>query len=193
MIFYNKDFEISKLRVSRILLIFVLLLTAGGLRPVSAADFEPLQEISLLSLSKHLEGMRKLAPQLRIQLRSVRMTMKFDVREIHNIERSIGKAQTIIERLLTMHKMDRVNPIRAHFLVGDLRRKASVMAQGLSHIKERMVKKYDVTEEEALQKIEIDAGDAQLISLLQDYNQLLSQSLQLVSAEPRKETRLSTE
>ncbi|MCG8062962.1 MAG: hypothetical protein N0C89_02135 [Candidatus Thiodiazotropha endolucinida] len=146
-----------------------------------------------MSMIEHLKVMQQLAPQLRIQLRSVRMNMKFDVREIHNIERSIGKAQTDIERLIAMHETNRVNAIRAHFLVDDLRRKASALDQGLSHVTQRIMKKYGVSEENELQNIEINEEDSQLLSLLQDYSQLLDQTLQLVSGASREESPQATE
>ncbi|MES9829747.1 MAG: hypothetical protein ABW201_15895 [Candidatus Thiodiazotropha sp.] len=146
-----------------------------------------------MSMIERLRAMQQLAPQLRIQMRSVRMNMKFDVREIHNIERSIGKAQSDIERLISMHETNRVNSIRAHFLVDDLRRKASTLDQGLSHVTQRIMKKYGVSEEKELQSIEINKEDSQLLSLLQDYSQLMDQSLQLVSGAAREESPQATE
>ncbi|MCU7893155.1 MAG: hypothetical protein KZQ78_16835 [Candidatus Thiodiazotropha sp. (ex Ustalcina ferruginea)] len=41
------------------------------------AEFERLNEIELKSLDEHLQAMKVLAPQLRIQLRSVRMAANF--------------------------------------------------------------------------------------------------------------------
>ncbi|MEW8521929.1 MAG: hypothetical protein AB2552_02650 [Candidatus Thiodiazotropha endolucinida] len=186
--FYKARFVASGLY-----LVFGLVLASGWSKPVCAADFEPLDEIALMSMIEHLKVMQQLAPQLRIQLRSVRMNMKFDVREIHNIERSIGKAQTDIERLIAMHETNRVNAIRAHFLVDDLRRKASALDQGLSHVTQRIMKKYGVSEENELQNIEINEEDSQLLSLLQDYSQLMDQSLQLVSGASREESPQATE
>ena len=124
MTFYTKKFDIINLKLSRALLFFTLAFANCLVMPAYAADFEPLDETALMSLSEHSKAMQQLAPQLRIQLRSVRMSMKFDVREIHNIERSIGKAQNDVERLIAMHNANRVNLIRARFLVDDLRRTA---------------------------------------------------------------------
>ncbi|MEW8027542.1 MAG: hypothetical protein AB2792_19560 [Candidatus Thiodiazotropha sp.] len=193
MMFYSKHFNKTELSLSRVFFLLALFFASGWLNSSYAAEFEPLDEISLMSMAEHLKTMQQLAPQLRIQLRSVRMTMKFDIRQIHDIERGIGKAQTDIERLIAMHKTDRVNSTRAHFLVDDLRRKASTLDQGLSHVTQRIMKKYGVSEENEIQNTGISEEDSQLLSLLQDYSRLVNQSLQLVSGEPRDISPQSTE
>ncbi|PVV12091.1 MAG: hypothetical protein B6D77_05925 [gamma proteobacterium symbiont of Ctena orbiculata] len=171
----------NNLQLRNVLLFLTLVFACGWLKPAYTADFEPLDEMALMSLKKHSKAMQQLAPQLRVQLRSVRMNMKFDVREIHNIERSIGKALSDVERMLAMHNTDRVNSIRARFLVDDLRRKAAALTQGLAHVTLRVAKKYGVTDQQAINDIQLSEEDAQLLSLLRDYSQLVNQSLQLVS------------
>lgn len=178
------------LRVDFVLLLTAVLLIIGCLKPVNATDFEPLDEIGRMGLKEHLETIRKLAPQLRTQLRSVRMTMKFDVREIHNIERSIGKSQTDIERLLAMHETDRVNAIRVHFLLDDLRRKAATLDRGLAHVMQRILLKYGVPEQTQLHHEDLEEQERHLLSLLQDYTQLVNLSLRLVSGEAREKPSL---
>ncbi|MEW8352385.1 MAG: hypothetical protein AB2665_01180 [Candidatus Thiodiazotropha sp.] len=164
-------------------LVLLALVALSPWQPVEGADFQPLDEVALMSLAEHHKAMRQLAPQLRIQLRTMRMSMKFDVREIHNIERSVEKAQSDIERLIAMHNTNRVNSIRAHFLVDDLRRKAASLDQGLSHVTQRIANKYSLAEEQEIQDQTLGVEDAQLLSLLRDYSRLVNQSLQLVSAE----------
>ncbi|MEW8507964.1 MAG: hypothetical protein AB2598_14790 [Candidatus Thiodiazotropha sp.] len=165
------------------LMFLILVHVLGVLQPVYAAEFEPLDEVALMSLAEHHKAMQQLAPQLRVQLRTVRMSMAFDVREIHNIERSTEKALKNIERLIAMHKTNRVNSTRVHFLVDDLRRKRAALEQGLTHVSRQVAKKYGLAEEAELQKSVTSEEDAQLLSLLQDYNLLLSQSMRLLSAE----------
>ncbi|MBT2969471.1 MAG: hypothetical protein KME56_09265 [Candidatus Thiodiazotropha sp. (ex Ctena orbiculata)] len=172
--------------MSRGLMLLALLIAMGPWQTVDGADFEPLDETALMSLAEHHKAMQQLAPQLRIQLRTMRTSMKFDVREIHNIERSVEKAQTDLERLIAMHNRNRVNSIRAHFLVDDLRRKAASLDQGLSHVTLQIAKKYSLAEEQEIQNQTLSEEDAQLLSLLRDYSQLVNQSLQLLSGgEPR--------
>ncbi|MCU7932294.1 MAG: hypothetical protein KZQ90_15955 [Candidatus Thiodiazotropha sp. (ex Codakia rugifera)] len=149
------------------------------------AEFERLNETELKSLVEHLQAMKALAPQLRIQLRSMRMGANFEVREIHNIERSIGKAQTDIERMITMHKRDKISKVRAHFIADDLRRKASSLDQGLAHVTKQLEKKFGISIENESQRQQLSEQDNQLLSLLEDYSLLVKQSLQVVSGEVR--------
>ncbi|MCU7873644.1 MAG: hypothetical protein KZQ91_12965 [Candidatus Thiodiazotropha sp. (ex Lucinoma borealis)] len=149
------------------------------------AEFERLDEIELKSLDEHLQAMKALAPQLRIQLRSMRMAANFEIREIHNIERSIGKAQTDLERLIAMHKRNGINKVRAHFIADDLRRKASSLDQGLVHVTKQLEKKYGISIVYDSQRQKLSEQDNQLLSLLEDYNQLVKQSLQVISGEIR--------
>ncbi|MES9972456.1 MAG: hypothetical protein ABW092_20675 [Candidatus Thiodiazotropha sp.] len=187
----SRQFHNNELQLRHALLLLVLVFILAWIKPASTADFEALDEMALMSLMKHAKAMQQLAPQLRVQLRSVRMNMKFDVREIHNIERSIGKAQTDVERLIAMHSTNRVNPIRAGFLVDDLRRKAAALSQGLSHIKAQIAKKYAVADEQEIDNMQLNDKDSMLLSLLSDYSQLVDQSLQLVSGTVMQESQQS--
>ncbi|MES9993588.1 MAG: hypothetical protein ABW098_16680 [Candidatus Thiodiazotropha sp.] len=176
MIFISDDY-------SKMAAVLTLLFTLGVLPPAEAADFEPLEEIALMGLVENHKTMQQLAPQLRMQLRVVRMGMKFDIREIHNIERSIEKALKDVERVIAMHNSSRINSIRARFLVDDLRRKAAALEQGLAHVSQQITSKYNLTEEVELKDTAASEEDVRLLSLLQNYTQLVTQSLELVSPQ----------
>jgi hypothetical protein len=84
-----------------------------------------------------------------------------------------------------MHNTDRVNPVRARFLVDSLRRKAATLDQGLSHVTRRLEKKYGGSGRGADNRAAYSEEDSQLLSLLQEYDRLVNQGLQLISGETR--------
>jgi hypothetical protein len=85
-----------------------------------------------------------------------------------------------------MHNTDRVNPVRAHFLVDDIRRKAATLGQGLSHVTQRLEKKYAASNQEKDESTVYSEEDSLLLSLLQEYTQLVDKSLQLITGETRE-------
>lgn len=185
MIFSIAHVYRTLLRVGRVVLIISLVLTIPSIQFAQGAEFKALDESALRSLGKQLTAMEKLTPQLSAHLRNVRTSMKFDVRQIHDIELSIEKTQSDIERLIVMHNTDRVNPVRARFLVDSLRRKAATLDQGLSHVTRRLEKKYGGSGRGEGNRAAYSEEDSQLLSLLQEYDRLVNQGLQLISGETR--------
>lgn len=185
MISTISDTDRILLRVSHVFLILALTLSIESIQSAHGAEFEALDEPALRSLGEHLTAMEKLAPQLRNGLRSASTSMKFAVSEIHDIELSIEKAQSDIERLIVMHNTDRVKPVRAHSLVNDLRRKGAALDQGLSRVTQRLEKKYGAAKQEEAANKAYSEEESQLLSLLQDYTRHVNQSLQLLSGENR--------
>lgn len=139
-----------------------------------------LDETDLSQLKNSLKEMKALAPKLRIQLRTVRSQVAFDVRQIHNIERSISQAERDITRLIMMHEGNRFNQLRAHFLGDDLRRKAKSMHQGESYVESKLVQLQENPDQRMTVLLE---QYNQLRSLLGAYTQLIDESLNLMTLQ----------
>ncbi|MES9930573.1 MAG: hypothetical protein ABW158_20890 [Candidatus Thiodiazotropha sp. 6PDIVS] len=142
-----------------------------------AVEFSQMVESDVALIQDNLREMKKLAPKLRVQLRTVRSQVEFDVRQIHTIERSISQSERDLERLIVMHKSDRFNEMRAHFLVDDLRRKAKSMHEGENYILGLIERLQEKQNDQLLPMIEMYNH---LLLILGEYNQLIDQCLSII-------------
>lgn len=145
-----------------------------------AVEFPPMVASDVALLQDNLGEMKKLAPKLRMQLRTVRSQVEFDVRQIHNIERSISQSERDLERLIMMHKGDRFSELRAHFLVDDLRRKAKNMHEGKNYVLGMIERLQENQDDRLLPMIE---QYNQLFLILGEYNQLIDQCLNIITSQ----------
>ncbi|MES9940186.1 MAG: hypothetical protein ABW104_13980 [Candidatus Thiodiazotropha sp. 6PLUC2] len=145
-----------------------------------AVEFPPMVASDVALLQDNLGEMKKLAPKLRMQLRTVRSQVEFDVRQIHNIERSISQSERDLERLIMMHRGDRFSELRAHFLVDDLRRKAKIMHEGENYVLGMIERLQENQDDRLLPMIE---QYNQLFLILGEYNQLIDQCLNIITSQ----------
>lgn len=147
-------------------------------QPAEVDETPLLTADNLALLQSALAEMQALAPQLRILLRSLRQHVGFDSREIFNIERGIAQSEKDMERLIAMQLRGAMNPMRAHFLADDLRRRADGMRESLAYVARRS------GELEAAAAEKIDAvllkENATLRDHLARYSELLDQSVAML-------------
>ena len=169
-------------------LIGLLLMLPLAASPAWAADAENTDAPAVLSaddiavLQQSLDEMKRMAPKLRVMLRTLRTQVGIDTRQVYTIENSIGQPQKDLERLVAMHQRGAVNRMRAHFLTDDIRRKSESLQTALAYV---------VRREQALdssagdkQKVEAVREDNQaLIEMLGDYGKLLEKDLALLQSK----------
>jgi hypothetical protein len=152
-----------------------LICTATAFYPgsVRAVEFIPLNESDLDRLAVNLEEIKVIAPKLRIQLRKIRSQVVFDVRQVHAIEHAISPVERDLVGMGAMHKGQRINELRAHFLADDLRRKTKSLHTGEKYVTamyDQLLEDPDPRKAVLLEQYE---------QLLSDYNRLLDQCLSI--------------
>lgn len=170
----HRSASLRSVSVALLLLIFSLALT------VQAAEFQQLVDTDVEQLQAKLDEMKALAPQLRVQLRKVRSRVEFDVRQIHAIERSISHSERDLERLIIMHRGDRFNEMRAHFLADSLRRKSRNLHAGENYVM-ALIEREQEDPETAKSELLEDYSELQL--QLGSYNQLMDECLVILSVQ----------
>jgi len=161
-----------------------VMLQAQADKDSAGADEAPLlTDENLASLQSALVEMQALAPKPRVLLRSLRRQVGFDSREIFNIERGITQSQKDMERLIAMYQRGAMNPMRAHFLADDLRRKADGMLDSRAYV----VRQSEELEKASGDKMGADVlkENADLREHLARYSELLDQHVEML-----KERRL---
>ena len=137
-------------------------------------------EVAVLQGS--LDEMQRMAPKLRVMLRTLRTQVGIDSRQVYIIENSIGQPQKDLERLVAMHQRGAVNRMRAHFLSDDIRRKAEALQTALAYVIRREHALDSTTGDK--QKVEAVREDNQaLIEMLGDYGKLLEKDLALLQSK----------
>ncbi|MEJ2592281.1 MAG: hypothetical protein P8178_12940 [Candidatus Thiodiazotropha sp.] len=169
-------------------LIGLLLILPLAASPVWAADSESGDTPAELSadevavLRQSLDEMQRMAPKLRVMLRTLRTQVGIDTRQVYTIENSIGQPQKDLERLVAMHQRGAVNRMRAHFLTDDIRRKAEALQSALAYVVRREHALDSTTGDK--QKVEAVREDNQaLIGMLGDYGKLLEKDLALLQSK----------
>jgi hypothetical protein len=132
---------------------------------------------NLAILQSALAEMQALAPKLRVLLRSLHSQVGFDSREIFNIERGINQSQKDMERLVAMHQRGAVNPMRAHFLADDLRRKADAMRDSLAYVVQQNGQLKTAPDDQAGAAVSKENDD--LREHLARYSEMLDQSVEI--------------
>ena len=165
-----------------ILLSFFLASHAAAQEADSVAPDESLNETDLQSLESTLSELKVLAPQLRVQLRTLRKQAGFDPRQIHLIERGMGHSQKSLERLIAMTKRNAFNGMRAHFLADDLRRKSKGLKDSLAYVQGRIQElngSSNGRQADAAQQ----QSDEILMDLLSRYSDLVNDSVEFLKGK----------
>ena len=177
--------ESNRLRHWLVGLLLILPLAAS---PAWAADTDSADAPAVLSagesavLQQSLDEMKRMAPKLRVMLRTLRTQVGIDSRQVYTIENSIGQPQKDLERLVAMHQRGAVNRMRAHFLSDDIRRKAEALQTALAYVIRREHALDSTTGDK--QKVEAVREDNQaLIEMLGDYGKLLEKDLALLQSK----------
>ncbi|MCG7981657.1 MAG: hypothetical protein JAY90_02780 [Candidatus Thiodiazotropha lotti] len=171
---HHRSASLQSVSITLLLLIFSLVST------VQAAEFQQLVDTNVEQLQAKLDEMKALAPQLRVQLRKVRSRVEFDVRQIHAIERSISHSERDLERLIIMHRGDRFNEMRAHFLADSLRRKTRNLHAGENYVMAMIEREQENPE---LGRRELLEEYNQLQLHLGSYNQLMDECLAILNVQ----------
>ncbi len=182
---YNEKLRTGQSRLQLLIPILLsLFLTAQVVAQETdaAAQEKALSVEDLQSLESSLSDLKSLAPQLRVQLRTLRSQVGFDPREIHQIERGMSQSQKDLERLIAMTKRDAFNGMRAHFLADDLRRKSEGLLDSLSYVETRIQQlNKDSTDRQA--DTDRQQQDEALLNLLGRYSKLLNNSVSLLKSK----------
>lgn len=174
--YYNQT---PTLHVGRLLILVSVFFVVSLCRPVMAEETDnpdqPLSEADLLTLESSLQELKALAPELRVLLRKLRTQVGFDPREVHRIERSVSQSQKDLERLIAMTKRKAFNPMRAHFMADDLRRKSQELNESLAYVGERTQAAAAGQGDAALQE-----NEQILLGLLNRYSEVVSENVALL-------------
>ncbi|MCG7897720.1 MAG: hypothetical protein JAY85_04595 [Candidatus Thiodiazotropha weberae] len=177
---YNCKYQHHRPAPFRSVSVTLLLLIFSLASVVQAAEFQQLVDTDVEQLQTKLDEMKTLAPQLRVQLRKVRSRVEFDVRQIHAIERSISQSEKDLERLILMHRGNRFNEMRAHFLADSLRRKSRNLHAGENYVMSMIEREQENPEPGKLELLE-DYNQLQL--QLASYNQLMDVCLSILNVQ----------
>ena len=179
MMFSKKKYRLSLFMPMSLLLSLALSsLTAFG-QEAATHEPQPLNENELETLQATLAELNGLAPKLRVQMRTLRQQVGFDPRVIHTIERDMGQSQKDLERMIAMHQRNAFNPMRAHFMADDLRRKSDSLKSSLSYVKRR-IQELDETQGNRQQNEEVKRNDDALIEQLGLYTDLVTAAVMLL-------------
>ncbi len=166
-----------------------LLLLSCGVSGAWAAEAEAQPPVSqglnaeeVQVLKSSLDELRTMAPSLRILLRTLRTQVGFDPREIQNIERGMSQSQQNLERLIAMHERNAFNPMRAHFMADELRRKSEGLRDSLSYVKRR-INELDEAPGERKADEELKRNDDALMEQLGLYSDLVGATVAVLQGK----------